>query len=206
MEDKLPNALDLKGQNALGVSNQGENLRDNPLVGVTKDEILASSRRSSRSGFSDEESISSSSMSSRSGDDLTPTPRTMGRIREKLIEKYGTDVQRFATDIETKIGMAQVPAMKEARRGLGKELPSLTVQTGSRGQKVGTMADFVTSSTATKTREPIYEYATSSTATAKTRQSIDPFASLVPEISSGGAGARVASDTDFDMSRYEGYS
>jgi hypothetical protein len=48
----LPNILDFQGTNALGVSNQGENLRESPLVGVTRNELINSRRRLLRSDFS----------------------------------------------------------------------------------------------------------------------------------------------------------
>ena len=105
----IPNILDLKGINALGVGNQGQNLRENPLVGVTRNELLR------QSSFDEGESISGSS----SG---TPTPRLEERVREK----YGGNTQRLVTDIETKIGMSTVPAVKEARRVLGQESQSIS--------------------------------------------------------------------------------
>lgn len=142
----LPNELDLKGMNALGVGNQGQNLRENPLVGVTRNELLR------QSSFDEGESISGSS----GGE--TPTPRLEERIREK----YGKDTQRLVTDIETKIGMSTVPAVKEARRVLGQESQSIS-QIASRGPTTLTMAD-------------------------------------LPMESSGGAGARMASDTSTDIS------
>ena len=146
----LPNTLDLQGMNALGVANQGQNLRQNPGVIVAREELLRSRRQSS---FDEGESVSSSSS------DGTPTPRLEGRIREK----YGGNTQRLVTDIETKIGMSSVPAVREARRVLGQQSQSISQMGGRMTGGTMTMAD-------------------------------------LPLESSGGAGARMASDTTNDMS------
>ena len=146
----LPNTLDLQGMNALGVANQGQNLRQNPGVIVAREELLRSRRQSS---FDEGESVSSSSS------DGTPTPRLEGRIREK----YGGNTQRLVTDIESKIGMSTVPAVREARRVLGQQSQSISQMGGRMTGGTMTMAD-------------------------------------LPLESSGGAGARMASDTTNDMS------
>jgi hypothetical protein len=121
----LPNTLDLQGMNALGVANQGQNLRQNPGVKVAREELLR------QSSFDEGESVSGSS-------DGTPTPRLQERIREK----YGTDTQRLATDIETKIGMNIVPATKEARRVLGQQSQSISEIAKYRQYTTMTMGDF----------------------------------------------------------------
>jgi len=40
----MPNILDLQGLNALGVGNQGQNLRESPLVEVTRNELIGRER------------------------------------------------------------------------------------------------------------------------------------------------------------------
>ena len=129
----LPNTLDLQGMNALGVANQGQNLRENPGVMVAREELLKSRRQSS---FDEGESVSSSS-----SDGGTPTPVLEGRIREK----YGGNTQRLVTDIESKIGMSTVPSVKEARRVLGQQSQSISQMGGRMTGGTMTMGDLPSS-------------------------------------------------------------
>ncbi len=151
--EPLPNILDLKGINALGVGNQGQNLRESPLVEVTRNELIRSTRQSS---FDEGESISSSDF----GDaDERLAKGGMGDFYASRAT-FGNDVGALRDEYED-IGMDPVAATREARRILGQESQSLSQQSSRTGTM--TMGD-------------------------------------LPMESSGGAGARMASDTTTDMS------
>jgi len=147
----LPNTLDLQGMNALGVANQGQNLRENPGVMVAREELLRSRRQSS---FDEGESVSSSDF----GDaDEMIAKGGMGDFFATQAS-FGNDVGALRNEYED-IGMDPMGATREARRILGQQSQSLSQQTSRTGTM--TMGDLP---------------------------------------SSGGAGARMASDTSTDIS------
>ena len=155
---ELPNELDLKGINALGVGNQGQNLRESPLVEVTRNELIRSTRQSS---FDEGESISSSN-SDRSGSSTPLEGYMLTGIREEL---FGGDNRKLMDAIRANIieqGVNPVQAARDVRRVFGEESKGLTQQTSSRPTTM-TMGD-------------------------------------LPMESSGGAGARMATDTSTDIS------
>ena len=152
---ELPNELDLKGMNALGVANQGQNLRQNPGVKVAREELLRSQRQSS---FDEGESVSSSN----SGSSSPLEGYMLTGVREEL---FGGDNRKLMDAIRAGIieqGVNPVPAARDVRRVFGEESKGLTQQTSSRPTTM-TMGD-------------------------------------LPIESSGGAGARMASDTSTDIS------
>jgi len=147
----LPNTLDLQGMNALGVANQGQNLRENPGVMVAREELLRSRRQSS---FDEGESVSSSDFGD--ADEMIAKGGMGDAYYSNAV--FDKDVGTLRNEYED-LGLGTTTATREARRVLGQQSQSLSQQTSRTGTM--TMGDLP---------------------------------------SSGGAGARMASDTSTDIS------
>ena len=131
--EPLPNILDLQGLNALGVGNQGQNLRQNPGVIVAREELLRSRRQSS---FDEGESVSSSDF----GDaDEMIAKGGMGDFFASQ-SAFGNDVGALRNEYE-EIGLDPSAATREARRILGQQSQSLSQMGGRMTGGTMTMAD-----------------------------------------------------------------
>ena len=159
--EPLPNILDLKGLNALGVGNQGQNLRESPLVEVTRNELIRSTRQSS---FDEGESVSSGSSDSSNWSDIDRLT-DKGGMGDFYASRatFGNDVGALRDEYEQTLGLDPLAATREARKTLSQESQSISQLGGRMTGGTMTMGD-------------------------------------LPMESSGGAGARMASDTTTDMS------
>jgi len=156
----IPNTLDLQGMNALGVANQGQNLRQNPGVKVARDELIASRSSSIGSNVSIA-SVPSINPDEFPDEDFNPEKFDSPTDFSATRAEYGNDVGGLRDEYEQTLGLDPVAATREARRVLSQESQSISQLGGRVPGGMIIMGDLP---------------------------------------SSGGAGARMASDTTPDMS------
>ena len=135
----IPNTLDLQGMNALGVANQGQNLRQNPGVKVARDELIAS--RSSSIGSN----VSIASVPSINPDEFPDEDFNSPTFFSATQAEYGNDVGRLRDDYEQTLGLDPVAATREARRVLSQQSQSISQQGGRMTGGTMTMGDLPSS-------------------------------------------------------------
>ncbi len=176
MDDEFPNTLDLKGQNALAVSNQGQNLRVNPGVNVARNEYME---------------MEEADTNSRGGFDIG---RGMNMVKYR---KALRDARRSAAS-----SPVFTPTPQPERPNLGRvgtPSPPVDRPTLSKVASSGLTSRLAAAAASAASEDPFSLQQRVYSGGAGARMTTDPFSKL-DEFGSGGAGSRMASDTTPDMS------
>lgn len=140
----LPNILDLKGMNALGVGNQGQNLRESPLVEVTRNELLSRGRGMS---FSSNESFPDFGSVDESSEGSLPLSRGSTKAIRRTFPNQGDSPRK---NIEQYIEQTYPTALKTLNSLSGAEIMDLADEVDERVERQGGFKSRIATDTSTE--------------------------------------------------------